>query len=137
MARMGLWLLLSSNKRDKSGGTKNVMLCSATCPPSGILLSNEAASPRRSFNSPSSADAHGGVLTEGTVHRLESRRSVSRKLSFPVEKKVCVCVCVSRASILTLQVLEESLCGAGAGQGGERGCADLGRTALCRITASG
>ena len=53
------------------------------------------------------------------------------------KKSVCVCVCVSRASILTLQVLEESLCGAGAGRGGERGCADLGRTALCRITASG
>lgn len=53
------------------------------------------------------------------------------------KKKVRVFVCVSRASILTLQVLEESLCGAGAGQGRERGCADLGRTASCRTTASG
>ena len=76
------------------------------------------------------------MVTEGTVHSVESRRSVSQKLSFPVEKK-SACVCVSRASILTLQVLEESLCRAGAGRGRERGCADLGRTASCRITASG
>lgn len=63
-----LWLLLFSNKREKGGGARSVMLCSAMCLPSGIPLSNEAASPRSSFNSPSSGDAQGGVVAGRAVH---------------------------------------------------------------------
>ena len=57
----------SQQQKRGGGGARTVMLCSATCLPSGIPSSSEAASPRSSFNSPSSGDVHGGVVAGRAV----------------------------------------------------------------------
>ena len=82
----GVLASFQQHKRE-GGGARIVMLCSATRLPSGILLSEEAASP---------GHAHCGVDTEGPAHWLSRSALCLGSSASSCKKSVCVraCVCV-------------------------------------------